>query len=145
MKRKYVTAICLVICVILVASALAGCTDDNETDGNKYGSWETNGSIWMGVGKVKLTFLAEGKWKLNVSGIPGEGDWLTGTYSFEGVPGESTLIMTADESPNCFLSGADSGEQVRIEPSDGKYEISFDLPSAKGTELVLIPPSELPV
>lgn len=145
MKNRYVKILATVLCLVLLVAAFVACTDDDVEDAdNIKGSWTAAGKIWAGAGKVKLTFAADGTWVLNVSGVPGEGDWLTGTNLFDGAPRESALRMTAGESPNCFISGAASGEEVTIEPENGIYEIVFDLPSAKGTKLKLIPPGTLP-
>lgn len=162
MKKKWLTAIAAIVCVICCAAAFAACDDPEgkavtvtENDTFKTESK----AIWVFVGEAYLSFEkvpepaqpVEGELYGNVFKVYATGDsnpptpWLSGTWDLEinedGTPGALTITAAWQDDENITkLSDAQSGVAKTYSLNEeGVYEISVDFPSASGLTFKLDP------
>lgn len=128
--RKKSVLILVALCLVASMLALVACNDNDNTPPEE-GAWFAKTEIMSGTATATLTFVSDTEWKLDCDGAFLSKDWnpwQSGTYSFEGKAGESTLHMTATkESENTFIKGKSVGKEATYQPENGVYTIVFTI------------------
>lgn len=150
--RKLFVGIFAIALIAVSLFAFVACDEDGVALAESEKKWYADGEMFWGIMSARFSIVSETEWQVNT--VMGDNEyadpsqnenpmWCRGTYSFDGVPGQSDLHITLMETwpgdddydpSNVRLLDAnknvvDFGTEVVLSPNEkGQYMVMVQMP-----------------